>query len=104
MHAAFFLLERRKAYSPLILDAQSKQEGERERGAHTKPQNPTSSPLCLSALFASAYCFVALTLDFCQGLSIKTKQHSHMLWQTGGEGKEGFIFREKQNAEIFKSE
>lgn len=69
---------------------------QREVHTHTHPWNPASSPLCLSALFASAYCIIALTLDFCQGLSIREKKHIHMFWQTGGEGKGFYFLREAE--------
>lgn len=55
-------------------------------------------------LLAPAYCTIALTLDFCQSLSIREKWQIHMSWQTGGEGK-GVLFSERgRMLRCFKSQ
>lgn len=71
---------------------------------HASPKNPTSfhplSRLSPRSLFASAYCIIAPTSDFWRhGLSIREKWQIHMF---GGKKKGVFIFRERQDAEVFQ--
>lgn len=73
----------------------------REVHAHTSSKSSTSPSLSSCSLFASAYCIIALTLDFCQSLSIRKKWQIHMFWQTAGEEIGGFSFWMLRN---FKSD
>ncbi len=78
---------------------------QREVHTHMREIHTTFFPsLSFCSLFASAYCIIALTLDFCQSLSISEKWQIHMSWQTGGEGK-GFLFSERgRTLRYFKSQ